>query len=69
LHPDCTPVRLSRAGCSRQFGRASALTIPQLVHTILDLSLRRHTELLGELAHAVLAPLVVNVAPGLGALH
>jgi hypothetical protein len=30
----CTPVRLSRAGCSRQFGRASAPIIPHRVHTI-----------------------------------
>jgi hypothetical protein len=30
----CTPVRLSRVGCSVQFGRASAPTIPQRVHTM-----------------------------------
>jgi hypothetical protein len=30
----CTPVRLSRCGYSCQFGRASAPTIPQPVHTI-----------------------------------
>ena len=28
------PVRLSRCGCSRQFGRASAPMIPQRVHTM-----------------------------------
>jgi len=28
------PVRLSRGGCSFQFGRASAPTIPQLVQTM-----------------------------------
>jgi hypothetical protein len=33
-HRHCAPVRLSRAGCSRQFGRASAPTMPQRVHTI-----------------------------------
>jgi hypothetical protein len=29
-----TPLRLSRAGCSRQFGRAWAPTMPQRVHTM-----------------------------------
>jgi hypothetical protein len=33
-HRHCTPVRLSRGGCSCQFGRASAPTIPQRVQTI-----------------------------------
>jgi hypothetical protein len=33
-HRHWTPLRLSRAGCSRQFGRASAPTIPQFVDTI-----------------------------------
>jgi hypothetical protein len=33
-HRHCTPVRLSRGGCSCQCGRASAPTIPQFVHTI-----------------------------------
>ena len=30
----CTPVKLSRGGCSFQFGRASAPMIPHLVHTM-----------------------------------
>ncbi len=30
----CTPVSVSRGGCSFQFGRASAPTMPQPVHTI-----------------------------------
>jgi hypothetical protein len=30
----CAPVNVSRAGCSRQFGRASAPTMPQRVHTV-----------------------------------
>jgi hypothetical protein len=30
----CTPVRLSRGGCSRQFGRASAPMMPHRVHTM-----------------------------------
>ena len=33
-HRHCMPLRLSRAGCSRQFGRASAPTIPHFMHTI-----------------------------------
>jgi hypothetical protein len=33
-HRHCTPLRLSRAGCSRQFGRASAPMMPQRVHTM-----------------------------------
>jgi hypothetical protein len=31
---NCTPVRLSRCGCSCQFGRASAPIIQQRVHTM-----------------------------------
>jgi hypothetical protein len=34
FHRHCTPVRLSRGGCSCQFGRASAPMIPQFVQTI-----------------------------------
>jgi hypothetical protein len=33
-HRHCAPVRLSRGGCSRQFGRASAPMIPQRLHTM-----------------------------------
>jgi hypothetical protein len=33
-HRHCTPVSVSRGGCSCQFGRASAPMIPQLVHTM-----------------------------------
>jgi hypothetical protein len=33
-HRHCTPVSVSRGGCSRQFGRASAPMIPQRVHTM-----------------------------------
>ena len=34
FHRHRTPVRLSRGGCSCQFGRASAPTMPQRVHTM-----------------------------------
>jgi Protein of unknown function (DUF3631) len=34
----CTPVSVTRCGYSLQFGRASAPTIPQLVHTILGIN-------------------------------
>src|SRR5262249_9912700 len=30
----CLPVRLSGSGCSSQFGRTSAPTVPHLVHTM-----------------------------------
>jgi hypothetical protein len=33
-HRHCTPLRLSRGGCSCQFGRASAPTMPQAVYTM-----------------------------------
>jgi hypothetical protein len=33
-HRHCTPVSVSRAGCSSQFGRASAPMIPHRVHTM-----------------------------------
>ena len=33
-HRHCTPVRLSRVGCSCQFGRASAPMVPHFVHTM-----------------------------------
>jgi hypothetical protein len=33
-HRHCTPVRVSRGGCSCQFGRASTPMIPQRVHTM-----------------------------------
>jgi hypothetical protein len=33
-HRHCVSVRLGRRCCSRQFGRASAPTIPQRVHTM-----------------------------------
>jgi hypothetical protein len=42
-HRDCTPIRVSRGGCSCQFGRASAPMIPQFVHTIRGPDVRTGT--------------------------
>jgi hypothetical protein len=44
-HRHCTPVRLSRCGCSLQFGRASPPTMPHRVHTMRAPSCNRRTRI------------------------